>query len=189
MAYRACAPSIRFRRLPTCRTCDLLVPLISMLQQQLPQHLSHQRPPLLRQLARYLIKTRFRMLFPPLPHRLKHLLRSTHKLRLRLLQVYLPSPSQKIWDTPDRSRPVGAIQNGGEFPAASVQLHRLRARRPALCAVQQGLAGQLVSWCRWQRKPSEAPPKSGVHPDQLPPGVVEDIMIPGTLSRAGVTCR
>ena len=115
MAYRACAPSIRFRRLPTCRTCDLLVPLISMLQQQLPQHLSHQRPPLLRQLARYLIKTRFRMLFPPFPHRLKHLLRSTHKLRLRLLQVYLPSPSQKIWDTPDRSRPVGAIQNGASF--------------------------------------------------------------------------
>ena len=25
---------------------------------------------------------------------------------------------------------MGAIQNGGEFPTASVQLHRLRARRP-----------------------------------------------------------
>ena len=36
----------------------------------------------------------------------------------------------------------GAIQNGGEFPAASVQLYRLRANA---------------------RDPSEAPPKSGVH--------------------------
>ena len=115
MEYRARAPSIRFRLLPTLRTFHLLVPPISMLQQHLPQHLSHQLPPLLRQLARDLIKTRFRMLFPPIPHRLKHLLRTSHKLRLRLFpihlaspslfsfllpQVYLPSPSQKIWDAP-----------------------------------------------------------------------------------------
>jgi len=116
MEYRARAPSIRFRLLPTLRTFHLLVPPISMLQQHLPQHLSHQLPPLLRQLARDLIKTRFRMLFPPIPHRLKHLLRTTHKLRLRLFSfrliplflfstfllppVYLPSASQKIWDAP-----------------------------------------------------------------------------------------
>ena len=116
MEYRARAPSIRSRLLPTLRTFHLLVPPISMLQQHLPQHLSHQLPPLLRQLARNLIKTRFGMLFPPIPHRLKHLLRTTHKLRLRLFSfhliplflfstfllppVYLPSASQKIWDAP-----------------------------------------------------------------------------------------
>ena len=33
-----------------------------------------------------------------------------------------------------------------------------------LCAVQQGLAGQLVSWCRWQRKPSEATPNPAYTP-------------------------
>ena len=119
MEYRARAPSIRSRLLPTLRTFHLLVPPISMLQQHLPQHLSHQLPPLLRQLARNLIKTRFRMLFPPIPHRLKHLLRTTHKLRLRLFSfhliplflfstfllppVYLPSASQKIWDAPFQS--------------------------------------------------------------------------------------
>ena len=116
MEYRARAPSIRFRLLPTRRTFDLLVSPISMLQQQLPQHLSHQRPPLLRQLARDLIKIRLRMLFPPIPHRLKHRLRSTQKLRLRLfpthlallflgspfllLQLYLPSAYQEVWDAP-----------------------------------------------------------------------------------------
>ncbi len=120
MEYRARAPSIRSRLLPTLRTFHLLVPPISMLQQHLPQHLSHQLPPLLRQLARNLIKTRFGMLFPPIPHRLKHLLRTTHKLRLRLFSfhliplflfstfllppVYLPSASQKIWDAPDNFR-------------------------------------------------------------------------------------
>ncbi len=122
MEYPARAPSIRFRLLPTLRTFHLLVPPISMLQQQLPQHLSHQLPPLLRQLARNLIKTRFRMLFPPIPHRLKHLLRTSHKLRLSLFsfhliplflfstfllpQVYLPSPSQKIWDAPYHDSPL-----------------------------------------------------------------------------------
>ena len=57
-----------------------------------PQHLSHQFPPLLRQLARYLIKTRFRVLFTPIPHRLKHLFRTSHELRLRLFPFHLAPP-------------------------------------------------------------------------------------------------
>ena len=73
-----------------------------MLQQQLPQHLSHQLPSQQCQLACYLIKTRLRMLFPPLPH----LLRTPHKLRfassrfassrfisLPLLLFSFPTPS------------------------------------------------------------------------------------------------
>ena len=92
MDHRACAPPIRFRRLPTLWTGDLLVPPISMLQQQLPQHLSHQLPPQHRQLACYLIKVRLPMLFPPLPHLLKHLLCASHKFRLRLFSFHFAPP-------------------------------------------------------------------------------------------------
>ena len=97
MEFRARAPSIRFRLLPTRRTFHLLVPPISMLQQHLPQQLSHQLPPLLRQLARDLIKTRFRMLFPLIPHRLKYLLRTSHKLRLRLFPIHLSPPLSSLF--------------------------------------------------------------------------------------------
>ena len=92
MDHRACAPPIRFRLLPTLWTGDLLVPPISMLQQQLPQHLSHQLPPQHRQLACYLIKVRLPMLFPPLPHLLKHLLCASHKFRLRLFSFHFAPP-------------------------------------------------------------------------------------------------
>ena len=92
MYHRARAPSIRFRLPPTLWTGDLLVPPISMLQQQLPQHLSHQLPSLKRQLACYLIKVRLRMLFPPLPHLLKHLLCASHKFRLRLFSFHFAPP-------------------------------------------------------------------------------------------------
>ena len=81
MDHRARASAIRFRLLPTLRTDNLLVPPISMLQQQLPQHLSHQLPPQQRQLACYPIKIRLRMPSPH-PNLLKHLLRTSHKLRL-----------------------------------------------------------------------------------------------------------
>ena len=92
MYHRACAPPIRFRLLPTLWTGDLLVPPISMLQQQLPQHLSHQLPPQHRQLACYLIKVRLPMLFPPLPHLLKHLLCASYKFRLRLFSFHFAPP-------------------------------------------------------------------------------------------------
>ena len=92
MYHRARAPSIRFRLPPTLWTDYLLVPPISMLQQQLPQHLSHQLPSLKRQLACYLIKVRLRMLFPPLPHLLKHLLCASHKFRLRLFSFHFAPP-------------------------------------------------------------------------------------------------
>ena len=92
MYHRARAPSIRFRLPPTLWTDYLLVPPISMLQQQLPQHLSHQLPSLKRQLACYLIKARLRMLLPPLPHLLKHRLRTSHKFRLRLFSFHLAPP-------------------------------------------------------------------------------------------------
>ncbi len=137
MEYRARAPSIRSRLLPTLRTFHLLVPPISMLQQHLPQHLSHQLPPLLRQLARNLIKTRFGMLFPPIPHRLKHLLRTTHKLRLRLFSfhliplflfstfllppVYLPSASQKNLGCTLPARDASQIWGGNRLAGSQCQ--------------------------------------------------------------------
>ena len=168
MEYRARAPSIRFRLLPTLRTFHLLVPPISMLQQHLPQHLSHQLPPLLRQLARDLIKTRFRMLFPPIPHRLKHLLRTSHKLRLRLFpihlaspslfsfllpQVYLPSASQKIWDAPGRLGCwVGCLnQDLRDFQGFS-GLQRMEGwlRGDSYCCLNQDLR-DLWGFSGWQR--------------------------------------
>ncbi len=131
MYHRARAPSIRFRLLPTLWTDDLLVPPISMLQQQLPQHLSHQLPSQQRQLACYLIKARLRMLFPPLPHLRKHLLRPTHKFRLRLFSFHFAPPfallssySKSTSFQPRKKsgmhpQPRDASQNGGELSYTS----------------------------------------------------------------------
>ena len=88
MDHRARPPSIRFRLLSTLWTDYLLVPSISMLQQQL----SHQLPPQKRHLACYLIEGRLRMLFPPFPHLVKHLLCAAHKFRLRLFSFHFAPP-------------------------------------------------------------------------------------------------
>ena len=116
MDHRACAPPIRFRLLPTLWTGDLLVPPISMLQQQLPQHLSHQLPPQHRQLACYLIKVRLPMLFPPLPHLLKHLLCASHKFRLRLFSFHFAPPLLFSVPTPSLT-PFSLAKNLGCTPA------------------------------------------------------------------------
>ena len=84
MYHRACAPPIRFRLLPTLWTGDLLVPPISMLQQQLPQHLSHQLPPQHRQLAGLSHQSSPADALPPTPT-------SPQTSPLRLAQIS-PSP-------------------------------------------------------------------------------------------------
>ena len=144
MDHRARAPSIRFRLLPTLRTDDLLIPPISMLQQQLPQHLSHQLPSQQRQLARYLIKTRLRMLFPPLPHLFKHLLRTSHKFRLRFFSFHFAPPLLFSFPTPSLppfifAKNLGCIPVSRPFPKGGVPCYTpsnffIHSSGTALCA-------------------------------------------------------
>ena len=68
MKRRARPPPIRLHHLPAVRTDCLLVPPISMVQQQLPWYLSFQLPLKRRRLACYLSKGRLRALFPPNAH-------------------------------------------------------------------------------------------------------------------------
>ena len=150
MDHRACAPPIRFRLLPTLWTGDLLVPPISMLQQQLPQHLSHQLPPQHRQLACYLIKVRLPMLFPPLPHLLKHLLCASHKFRLRLFSFHFAPPLLFSVPTPSLP-PFSLAKNLGCTLVQCCRLHpKVVASSGSLWGISAGAAvrhsGQHPIW-------------------------------------------
>ena len=74
MERRARPRLTRLHLLPAVRTDCLLLAAISMLQQQLPWHLTNKLRPWQRRLACHLIKCRLRTLFPPRPNLGKHLL-------------------------------------------------------------------------------------------------------------------
>ena len=82
--HRARPPPIRLHPLAAVRTDWLRPPPISMLQQELPWHLTFQLPPPQRRLACHLIEGRLRMPFPQRPHLGKHLLGPAGIFCLRL---------------------------------------------------------------------------------------------------------
>ena len=140
MERRARPRLTRLHLLPAVRTDCLLLAAISMLQQQLPWHLTNKLRPSQRRLACHLIKCRLRTLFPPRPPLVKHLFGRARMLCLRLIPFHCGPPLLFSFPTP--RLPPFILTKHWDAPRLGLQ-----DRSTARCTVAEVTASGVYLLC------------------------------------------